>query len=80
MRYSRTFCALLVLAPIYARAQQRDDPAARMRALRAWRADSLEGYLTPETYFLNSDGLRWEYPALWASLDRFYRPREQYWN
>jgi Mlc titration factor MtfA (ptsG expression regulator) len=33
-----------------------------------------------ETFFLNSDGLRWEYPALWALLDRFYRPRQQHWN
>jgi Mlc titration factor MtfA (ptsG expression regulator) len=33
-----------------------------------------------ETYFLNGEGLRWEYPALWALLDRFYRGRDRYWN
>lgn len=33
-----------------------------------------------ETYFLNGERLRWEYPALWELIDRFYRPRAPVWN
>lgn len=29
-----------------------------------------------ETYFTNPQGLRWDYPALFAELQRFYRPRK----
>lgn len=29
-----------------------------------------------ETYFLNREGLRWDYPELTAQLDRFYRPQK----